>query len=118
MSETRYLTREQAASACAVSEATIRRDDSLGKYPNRRVRADGVVEIPVSELVAAGRLDPLNVDAPLEEIAKKSKLEREVLDLRQELAVVTARFEGLRDRLRGANDEISFLRGIYKKQVA
>ena len=53
MSESRYLTREEASIACGVSIDTLRRDQRLGKLPQVRTRADGVVEIPVSDLVAA-----------------------------------------------------------------
>jgi transposase len=78
MTEAKYLTREEAAAVTGCSIDTLRRDQRMNKFPNVRTRRDGVVEIPVADLVAAGRLDPLAVDTPLAEIATKSRVERRV----------------------------------------
>ena len=119
MSESRYLTREEAAIACGVSIDTLRRDQRLGKLPQVRTCADGVVEIPVSDLVAAGRLDPLATDAPLVEIVTKSKTERDLLDARQRNEMLEAELDYKREQLQHLNEEIKFLRSMLReRQVA
>ena len=119
MSETRYLTREEAATVCACHVDTIRRDERMGRLPNARKRPDGVVEIPVSDLVAAGRLDPLAADAPLTEIVTKSRAERELLEARQRIALLESRVAALEGEIRRADREVDFLRALLReKKVA
>jgi hypothetical protein len=87
MSEVAYPTREEAAMTCDVHVDTIRHDQRRKKYPNARPRPDGVIEIPVSDLVTAGRLDPLEANALHTEIVSKSRIERELLEPGAQLAV-------------------------------
>lgn len=119
MSETQYLTRDEAALACGVSKDTLRKDQRDGKLPHCRARADGRTEIAVADLVAAGRLDPLASDAPLTEIVTKSRTERELLEARHHNALLEAELVSRREELRHRDEEIRFLRGLLRgKQVA
>ena len=119
MSETKYLTREEAAAVCACHVDTLRRDEKHGKFPNARKRPDGVVEIPVSDLVAAGRLDPVAANAPFAEIITKSRTERELLEARQHVALMESRVAAFEGELRRADREIDFLRTLVRqRQVA
>jgi hypothetical protein len=118
MSEVAYLTREEAAMTCDGHVDTIRHDQRREKYPNARPRPDDVIEIPVSDLVAAGRLDPLAANAPHTEIVSKARIERELLELRAQLAVkmvITDSFEGTLARV---DEEIKFLRGLLRERWA
>ena len=121
MADTRYLTRLEAAEVCGCSVDTLRRDERTGQLPNCRARADGVIEISIADLVACGRLDPLSATAPLSDIATKSRIERELLETRQTLALRDAHVEALRGEvqrvereLKRADGEIHFLRDLAR----
>ena len=58
MSSERWVTRAEAAELRGCSTDTIRRSQNAGEYPNHRTDDDGVWRIPLSDLVAAGHLDP------------------------------------------------------------
>lgn len=119
MSEHAYLNRKEAAAACGCHVDTIRRAEASGKLPNCRRRDDGTVEIPVADLVAAGLLDPLAAAGPIEEVATRSRTERDLAATRQELAVSRAEVAALVQRLARAEDEVAFLRRLLTKaQVA
>ena len=65
MSSERWVTRAEAAELRGCSTDTIRRSQNAGEYPNHRTDDDGVWHIPLSDLVAAGHLDPTaSVSAP------------------------------------------------------
>ena len=116
MTEARYLTREEAAAVCACHIDTIRRDERMGKCSNKRTRPDGKIEIPVSDLVAAGRIDPLVADAPLIEIVTKSRVERELVELRQELAVSKMRLVAMESMLQRSDKEVGFVRSLMRQK--
>ncbi len=112
MSETRYLTRRDAAAACGCHVDTIRRAEAANRLPNRRARADGTIEIPVADLVGAGLLDPLAAGDGLPELVTRSRSERDLLDARQQVAVRDVTINELRVQLEVARDEIAFLRRL------
>ena len=58
MSAERMVTRREAAKLTAFSYDTIRRCQDDGAYPNAVLDENGTWLIPVSDLVAAGDLDP------------------------------------------------------------
>lgn len=55
------LSQKQAAEACGVSEATIRRRRAAGKLPNAVEDGNGGFLIPVTDLIAAGLMDRVTV---------------------------------------------------------
>lgn len=116
MSDTRYLTRREAAAACGCSFDTIRRRIADG-MPSR-VREDGVVEVAIADLVEHGLLDPLAAGGDITGSLARSRTEQELGDTRHELAVKVARVEWLEGRLGECQDEIAFLRGIVTKAAA
>ena len=118
MSENTYLTRKEAAAVCGCAEYTIRRYQRDGKLPAARKRDDGVTEVAVADLVTAGLLDPLAACGPVEQVARRSQAERDVVDLRRELAVVTVRLEELVKQLARAEDEAAFLRAYLLERGA
>jgi hypothetical protein len=117
MSEATYLTRDEAAIACGVHVDTIRRDQREGEYPNARQRPDGKWEIPVSDLVAKGRLNPMAANAPHVEIVTKPRIEREVFDLRLQLSQQSGVVLSLEGMLARADEEIKFLRGLLRERA-
>ena len=119
-SETKYLSRKDAAALCGVHYDTIRRAEKAGNLPNtRRVgQGEGAVEIPVSDLVAAGLLDPLSAEGSVEVIAQRTRTERELIELRQELAIERLRSEQREAQLDQAYSEIAFLRTLCTARVA
>lgn len=118
MSETRFLTRKEAAAACGCHVDTIRRAEAAGRVPNRRTRLDGTIEIPTSDLVAAGLLDPLAAGAALPELVSRTRGERDLLDTRQQVAVSTSTIDLLRAQLERAYEEVAFLRSVLAPQRA
>jgi hypothetical protein len=111
MSQQRELTREQAADACACHVDTIRRYERAGKLPNRRQDEGGKWHLPVTDLVAAGLLDPVASHDALPEIAERSKAQRDVAELRLRLAASEARAEIL-------EDQVAFLRQLATSRTA
>ncbi len=116
MSESRYLTREEASIATGMSIDTLRKDQRDGKLPNCRKRANGVVEILVADLVAAGRLDPLATDAPIVEIVTKSKTERDLLEARQRVELLQAELNNKREQLQRMEEDVKFLRSMLRER--
>lgn len=118
MSESTYVTRNEAAALCGCNYDTIRRAEKKGRLPNTRQRADGTTEIAVADLVAAGMLDPLAARADVTELAGRSRAERDLTAVRQELVVANTQLAGLTDRLTRQDEEIAFLRSLLKKAAA
>lgn len=118
MTETLYLTRQEAAEVCGCSVDTLRRDERAGRLPSRRARADGVVEIATADLVACGRLDPFAATAPLHDIATKGRTERELADARHLLAVRDVQIDAFGLRAKSADEEIAFLRSILRQRAS
>ncbi len=118
MSENRYLTRREAAAASGCHPDTIRRAEAAGRLPNRRTRSDGSIEIPVSDLVAAGLLDPVAAGDGLPELVARTRTERDLLEARQQVALEQARVAGLDTLLDRAHEEITFLRSLVRQQKA
>ena len=99
----RFVTRKEAARLCGCSYDSIRRRQAEGAYPNA-VERDGAWVIPVSDLVAAGDLDPT---APAE--APPADRHGGGGD-----AVRIARLEAA---LAAAESEIEFQRGLLLKMA-
>jgi hypothetical protein len=118
MTETRYLTRQEAAEICGCSVDTLRRDERASKLPNCRARGDGVVEIAIADLVACGRLDPFAATAPLHDIATKGRTERELADARHLLAVKDVQIEAFGLRAKSADEEVAFLRSVLRQRAS
>jgi len=115
MSESPYLNQHDAADLCGKSYDTIRRYRREGTLPNSRTRGDGTVQVAVADLVACGLLDPLVASGPVGELADRSRSARDLVLVRQELAVATVRIEALTERLSSADAEVAFLRGLLKR---
>lgn len=109
-----YLTQDEAAVVCGKSKDTIRRYRREDRLANSRQRLDGTVEIAVSDLVAAGLLDPLTAAGDVAEVATRSRVERDLVTTRQELEVIRTRNDGLQERLEHATAEIEFLRSLLR----
>jgi hypothetical protein len=99
----RFVTRREAARLCGISYDSIRRRQAEDAYPNA-VERDGAWVIPVSDLVAAGDLDPT---APVE--APPAHRDSEGGD-----AVRIARLEAA---LAAAESEIEFQRGLLLRMA-
>ncbi len=111
-----FLVLRDAAALCNKSEATLSRYRRNDKLPNSRRNADRHVEVAVADLVACGLLDPLAAAGPVSELADRSRAARDLVLVRQELAVATVRIEALTDRLISFDAEVCFLRGQLKRQ--
>jgi len=98
------LTRKQAAAACGVHDATLRRKQRDGKL-RAALNSAGATVYSVVDLVAAGLLDPLAAAGPIEEVATRSRAERDLIATRKDLAVATA-------QLAQSRDEIDYLRRL------
>lgn len=111
-----HITQEEAAAVCGKSFDTIRRYRRHGKLPNSRTRPDGMVEVAVADLVAAGLLSPLAAaSGEVPAIAGRSRAERDLAAARQELAVANVRMDELAERLARSESEVEFLRAVLKK---
>jgi len=99
----RFVTRREAARLCGISYDSIRRRQAEGAYPHAEER-DGAWVIPVSDLVAAGDLDPT---APVE--APPADRDSGGGD-----AVRIARLEAA---LAAAESEIEFQRGLLLRMA-
>ncbi|MFP3907301.1 MAG: hypothetical protein ACLFRV_06940 [Acidimicrobiales bacterium] len=87
--------RIRSSAGCHVD--SIRRAEKKDLLPNTRQRSDGTTEVAVADLVAAGMLDPLAAHADVTEVAARSRTERDLTAVRQELAVANAQLAGLAD---------------------
>jgi hypothetical protein len=110
-----YLNQDEAAVVCGKSKDTIRRYRRGGRLANSRQRLDGTVEIAVSDLVAAGLLDPLAAAGDVAEVATRSRVERDLVTSRQELEVMRTQNQGLQERFEHAKAEIEFLRSLLRQ---
>ena len=115
MHQPTYLTQDEAAAVCNKSYDTIRRRRRNGYLPNSRTRSDGTVEVAVADLVAAGLLDPLAATDDVTEIATRSRVERDLITARQELAVQRAQIDGLTAANEILRAENAFLRTLLTK---
>lgn len=111
---------QEAARLCGVSDDTINRrlkDGTLaGAYrrPGDRTRAWA---IPVTDLVAAGLLDPSVVDTASSVLAAQSAA-AEILDLRLRVARLETQVDSLQDRLRERNEDIAAWRRVANTRRA
>ncbi|MBS1838438.1 MAG: hypothetical protein JST64_12170 [Actinobacteria bacterium] len=99
-----FVTRREAARICGCSYDSIRRRQADGAYPNAEER-DGAWLIPMSDLVAAGDLDPT---APTE----PARHDPDTSDIG---AVRIARLEA---ELAWAQAEIEFQRNLLMQMAA
>ena len=104
MSTERFVTRKEAARLCRWSVDTVRRNQGAGDYPNARLE-ENTWMIPVSDLVAAGHLDPT---APVE--SAPAGPDTSVTD--------TLRIAHLEAELARAESEIEFQRGLLMQLAA
>lgn len=103
MATQEYLKRAEAAKRCGVSVDTIRRAQNDNKFPNIK-KDDTTWMIPVSDLVAAGFLDP-----------SEPRGERVDID---ELESARQKIAHLIELLDSARDEVTFLRSVVKTHTA
>jgi hypothetical protein len=116
--EEQYLTREEAAEACGCHPDTIRRRQYANKLPGHRISANGCVEIPVSDLIACGLLDPLAATGNVVSAITRSRSERELDDTRTELAIATAQLASANERIDDLRRQIDFLQGLITDRAA
>lgn len=112
-----WVTQQEAAALCGLSYDTIRRRRRNGRLPRSRERADGSVELPVADLVAAGLLDPTAAGADVGEIATRSRAERDLTAARQDLAVLAAKLDAAIERAERAEDLLRSLIAIQGRAV-
>ena len=94
MSAERMVTRREAAKLTAFSYDTIRRRQDDGVYPNAVLDEHGTWLIPVSDLVAAGDLDPTSShDASSSTVSGGSDVDARVAVLQAELERAQAELE-------------------------
>jgi hypothetical protein len=74
------------------------RPTARGQLPGKRTRPDGSVEVPVSDLVADGLLDPVTAGGSLPELVTRTRTERDLIESRQLMALERAKVEA-RDTL-------------------
>lgn len=112
MSATQHFTIREAADLSGWSFDSIKRDRTLGYYPNAR-RGDGPNApwlIPLDDLIAAGRYTPEPDQDPGLVVADR-RAERDLALLREQLAASTARA----DRAEG---EVAYLRTLLDRRAA
>ena len=112
MSGPTYVTQDEAAQLCQKSYDTIRRHRRNNALPNSRTRPDGTIEVAVGDLVAAGLFDPFAAGGDVGEVVSCSRIERDLLAARQELAIERTKTEALHARLEHSRAEIEFLRSM------
>ena len=94
MSAERMVTRREASKLTAFSYDTIRRRQDDGAYPNAVLDENGTWLIPVSDLVAAGDLDPTAPhEAPAPALSGGSDVDTRVAVLQAELESAQAELE-------------------------
>ena len=118
-----YLTRNEVSEEAGCSYDTVRRAEKAGKLPNTRVGSNGEKEMRLDDLVAAKLIasviaagiyevrNAAGTGRPVPPLAA-SRADRDVVDLRSELAVAVAKIEGLTEMLVRADREIAFHREI------
>ncbi|MCA9851762.1 MAG: hypothetical protein KC461_14110 [Dehalococcoidia bacterium] len=100
----RFVTRREAARICGCSYDSIRRRQADGAYPNAQEH-DGAWVIPMSDLVAAGDLDPSASTEPARNDSETGDAD----------AVRIARLEA---ELAWAQAEIGFQRSLLMEMAA
>jgi hypothetical protein len=115
--EGKYLTRAEAAAVCGVHVDTLRRDERAGRLPATRQR-DGGIEYLVTDLVAAGRLDPVAAAADVNGTAHRAIVEQDLVEARRQLAVLNERLDAKRERVAALEAEVAYLRRMLDKAVA
>ena len=117
----RTFTQGEVAELRGCSLDTVRHDRrDRGRYPGayRLDDPSGTWVIPYPDLVAAGDLDPAAGQPADEQPLARSRRERELIQLRDELTDERARREGLEARLADRDGEIVFLRRLLDAAVA
>ncbi len=102
MSDDKYLTRKEAAELCRLSKDTIRRAERAGKLPSHRKDECGVVQIPTSDLVAAGLLS-LQTD---------TEVQRPIYAADATLSGSETRVAVLEAQIERMESEVEFLRNL------
>jgi predicted site-specific integrase-resolvase len=115
--EQQYLNRREAAAVCGVDADTLRRDQRNGRLPNTR-QHNGRTEYLITDLVAAGRLDPIAASGDVGGAAHRALVERDLDEARREIAVLSERLAGKCERIADLEAQVAFLRGIAGKAVA
>ena len=112
-----HVTQLEAVDLTGRSYDTLRRLRRQGKLPNSRERSDGVVEVALSDLVGIGLLNPLAAKGDVTEVISRSRIERDLLEARQELALQRGENESLRKSMTRVESEVAYLRGLLNKVV-
>jgi hypothetical protein len=121
-----WYTRREVADLREVDPDTVKRHERRGRYPNSRPRRGDpqqTVEIPESDLRAAGDVP---ADATAAEVGgrlqasqaeqERDALRRELAEVRPELARLQERDSLLSARLEAAGEEIAWLRTLVERQ--
>ena len=106
----RYVTIQEAAALCGCSADKIKNRRAAGLLPGSRTRqGDGRKswEIPLRDLVAAGLLDPATLpdDISVEDLLPRSRAERDLRQVQQELAVTTVKLQATERALERADHD-------------
>ena len=112
-----HVTQLEAVDLTGRSYDTLRRLRRQGKLPNSRERSDGVVEVALSDLVGIGLLNPLAAKGDVTEVISRSRIERDLLEARQELALQRGENESLRKSMTRVESEVAYLRGLLSRVV-
>ena len=106
----RYVTIQEAAALCGCGADKIKNRRAAGLLPGSRTRqGDGRKswEIPLRDLVAAGLLDPATLpdDILVEDLLPRSRAERDLRQVRQELALAVIKLEAAERALERADHD-------------
>ena len=106
----RYVTKQEAAALCDCSVSKIKDWLEAGRLEGARIRqGDGRKswEIPLKALVAAGLLDPTTLpdNVSAEDLLPGSRAERDLRQVRQELALAVIKLEAAERALERADHD-------------
>ena len=102
---------------CGCSNVTLRRYDRSGKLPNRQVGDDGIVRYAVSDLVAAGLLDPTASVSQVVERVHPRPDDHGSPGAGSQMADAEARIAELTARLARAEEEVAYWRSLHQRSV-
>ena len=113
----RYVTMQEAAALCGCSVDKIKAWLAAGRLEGTRIReGDGrkTKEIPLAALVAAGLLDPATLpqDISVEDLLPRSRAERDLQQVKQDLALARIKLEATEQALVRADRDATAWRRI------
>ena len=112
MDASKLLTIKEVADLRGVVPDTVTRSIKKGDYP-RAARGDGPNDpwqIPLGDLVAAGHYDPSTAAVEPEVAIRTTRAERELVEVRAQLAKAEAAAESLQRELAARDDQLRWLR--------